>query len=360
MERIFFELIRVALGTAERLSRTPSAEEWQEVFGMAERQSLTGICFRGLQRLRAGAEGQTEHVGREFYAEWMGCAAMIERQNERMDRQCAFVARQVEEAGFRACIFKGRSVARRYGELRMLRQSGDIDVWLMAAPQDVLRWARSVEEVSYVGYHHLDLEVFSDTRLEVHYRPSLSRNLVRNARLQRWFREEGERLLVDGPGWRVPGDAFSIVLTLNHTFWHLLYEGVGMRHLMDLYFVVKGRSEALTQREVEGLLDRFRLRTFCAAAMWVLHEAFGLSPEEMLCEPDASRGRSLLQEVMMAGEFGQHDERRTWTTDGNRMELMWHWMKHNWRLIRQYPSDVLWTPLGVMYIAAWPKLRMKG
>ena len=48
MTELFFELIRVAIGMQERLSRVPSKKEWGRLFKMAERQRLLGICFYGV------------------------------------------------------------------------------------------------------------------------------------------------------------------------------------------------------------------------------------------------------------------------------------------------------------------------
>ena len=46
--QLFFELIRVSIGTQGTVSKPPSAEEWKELYGMAKKQSLVGICFAGV------------------------------------------------------------------------------------------------------------------------------------------------------------------------------------------------------------------------------------------------------------------------------------------------------------------------
>ena len=62
MNELFFDLIRVAIGTQEGLSHTPSQKEWKALYDMAQKQSLVGVCFAALQRLLA----------------WMGMAAKIQ------------------------------------------------------------------------------------------------------------------------------------------------------------------------------------------------------------------------------------------------------------------------------------------
>ena len=72
--------------------------------------------------------------------------------------------------------------------MSLLRQSGDIDMWMVGDVDKVIRWARATGTMYFYDYHHADLSLFPDTEIELHYRPSISRNLWRNRRLQRWFK----------------------------------------------------------------------------------------------------------------------------------------------------------------------------
>lgn len=45
LNEIFFELIRVAIGTQDSLSRVPSAKAWKGLYDMAKKQSLVGVCL---------------------------------------------------------------------------------------------------------------------------------------------------------------------------------------------------------------------------------------------------------------------------------------------------------------------------
>ena len=58
-ERLFFELIQVAIGTRICLSHTPRADEWGELYAMAKKQSLVGVCFAGVQRLQKQQQAPT-------------------------------------------------------------------------------------------------------------------------------------------------------------------------------------------------------------------------------------------------------------------------------------------------------------
>lgn len=364
---IFLELLAVSIGRREGLSAVPTEMEWTELYRMAREQAVAGVCFAGVQRLKV-VHGICPLM--PLYMQWLAVASQIQMRNEEMNLWSAEICRMIEADGYECCILKGQAVAGLYADLRLLRQSGDIDVWMMAPHKEVIRWGQEHGGVWYYDYHHADLLGFHDVEVELHYRPTLSRNLWRNWLLQRWLgpspalpmgAREGN---VRNAGWTmksgsfpVPTAEFALVLTLNHNFWHLMYEGVGMRQMMDLYFVLRGLTPAPSSKD-EGskyryLIKHFGLMRFAKASMWVMQEVFGLEREYMVCEPDERSGRFLLDEILKAGNFGHADVRLKRGRYGNRLRLMWGWMRHTWRLFRYYPADVLWTPFGVLYISLW-------
>ena len=140
MNSLFFELIQVAIGTRICLSQTPSADEWGELYAMAKKQSLVGVCFAGVQRLyndnvNENPSNPLNHLNplnlpEMDYLRWMGMAAKIQQRNEVVDQQCKELWNLLHEAGFDAAVMKGQAIGCYYGELSQLRQSGDIDVWV--------------------------------------------------------------------------------------------------------------------------------------------------------------------------------------------------------------------------------------
>lgn len=75
-DNLFFELIQVAIGTRICLSHTPSADEWDELYTMAKKQSLVGVCFAGVQRLQQ----QRQEPPEMLYLTWLGMAAKIQQK----------------------------------------------------------------------------------------------------------------------------------------------------------------------------------------------------------------------------------------------------------------------------------------
>lgn len=365
MENLFFELIQVTLGTRSTLSMVPSAREWELLFKTARKQSLLGVCFCGVNGL--DENGQLVYLSEELKMQWIGLALQIKRRNEFIDVRCLELTKMLNRDGYKCCLLKGQAFAYLYpAPLNQYRQPGDIDVWLLSDSDVAIAWARKTGKLHYYDYHHADISIFPETEVELHYRPSISRNLIRNARLQKWFKGEGKGHVVfnETLGCNVPDDVFSVILALNHNYWHLLYEGVGLRQMMDLYFILKHVKEE-ERKTIGELIYYFSLDRFAAASAWVLWHLFDnenedsifISEHSPMPRPNERSGRFLLEEIMNAGNFGHHDTRLKDVNKGNKIRLMFQWMKHNFRLFRYYPADVLWTPIGTLRISLWRRFR---
>lgn len=81
MQSFFFELIRVSIGRQERLSHTPTEMEWRQLYTLADKQALIGICFCGVQRLRKLGYD----IPMDLYMKWLGMSAKIQQRNELMN-----------------------------------------------------------------------------------------------------------------------------------------------------------------------------------------------------------------------------------------------------------------------------------
>lgn len=370
---LFFELLQISVGTRQGLSFIPSVEEWYEAFENAKKQALLGVCFKGLQCAIKYDNDKVVNLPLKLKMQWLAITANIQKRNELINRRCVELYAMIKADGYESCVLKGQAVAMYYdadsdtnesNRMSLLRQSGDIDMWMVANVEEVIRWARETKTMYYYDYHHADLSLFADTEIELHYRPSISRNLWRNARLQKWFKNDGHQHIVYNEILKcnVPDNVFSLILTLNHNLWHLLYEGVGLRQMMDLYYVARSMQSS---DEVSRLLSRFQLESFASASAWVLWNLFDgcadnslfvsrLSP---LPEPNERLGRFLLNEIMKAGNFGHHDERLKSGRYDSSTHLMMQWLRHTMRLVRYFPVEVAWTPIGILRISMWRRWR---
>ena len=358
MTKLFFELIQVALGARPCLSRTPSLKEWQMLYDMAKKQSLVGVCFAGVQRLCDSASENYCGMSEIQYLTWMGMAAKIQQRNQVVDEQCTQLQAKFSVDGVPSRILKGQGVANLYGEqLHGLRQSGDIDLWLDIPKEKVVDWAKAHGETEPAGYLHVGCRVFSDTEVELHYRPTYCKCLWHNARMQRFCQQHfkdyeiRERLVV--PSWE-----FNVVYILSHIYRHLFGLGIGMRQLMDYYFVLKSKSQKVEEsNSLKGdsliftsTLRELGLDKFAGAVMYVMREVFLLEEQYMICPVDEKRGKVLLRDVMLMGNFGHQDERQKEARKTMAGSLWWK-LKRDIELVRFYPAETLNEPI-------WKIVRM--
>lgn len=363
IEQIFFELIRVAIGTQDMLSRPPSGEEWKLLYDMAKKQSLVGICFAGVQRLVNSEKEDYCGMPEMLYLTWMGMAAKIQQRNEVVNRQCVELEAKISADGYRSYIMKGQGNAVLYNDLALLRQSGDIDIYLEGGFEKVNAFVQRTCPTKEINELEIHYHCLQDTEVEIHYRPFIMRNPFKNRKLQRFFAEEGEKCfenkiaLLNGVGEiAVPTTTFNLVHQMVHIYHHLLIGGVGMRQLMDYYFVLRtSYANDDANDNVLRIISGLGLNRFGSALMWVLGEVFGLERSFMLWEPNEEDGRFLLNEVVLSGNFGNYDERLP--QHRNKWQSFWMLSVHNLRLFRFTYDDWFWGPLWRIYHFAWRKIK---
>lgn len=350
LEKTFYELIRVALGKQTCLSHTPSADDWKALYEMAKKQSLVGVCFAGVQRLVSQRQAPPEML----YLQWMGMAAKIQQRNEVLNKQCAELQTIFAKSDLKCCILKGQGVALAYPkDLSALRQSGDIDIWIDHTQKEVLEWASRIGKVSHYDYMHVCVDIFKDISVELHYRPMISRNVLRNEKLQSLSRKYDNTSFEwhNNLGFYTPCPIYNLIHVFHHIYWHLMVEGVGIRQIMDLYFLLLDYRIEEYKHELQSIVSELGLTKFCSALMWIFEYVFHMDNKYFLCEPNEKEGRFLLDEVLISGNMGHHDIRITHTKGESDLSLVFKRLKHVWRLVLHYPVDVLWSPIGVVYLS---------
>jgi len=348
----FFELISVATGSKSAFDEDPTEEQWAEITKTAFRQSLGGVLSEAFYDKLPEAQFPSHKV----FMAWMCMRRQIELDNNKMDERTAEVWRIFHEAGFNCCILKGRAVARYYPQPNE-RQSGDIDIWVDGDRDEILTFLRSRYEVTNVVYHHAEVKMYEKTEVEVHFMPSWMYNPRINARLQRYFgyakRGQFDNYL-DDKGFAAPDAAFDAVFSMVHIYRHLLEEGVGLRQVMD-YSQIMRQLDDLDRSEALSILRSLKMERFAGALMYVESKVFAMPKELLLCAPDPSEGEFLLSEIMLAGNFGKHDER--YTVSGGRFRRFLGKFRRQMHFITHYPSEVLWFPGYRLWQFFWRKLK---
>lgn len=246
MDRLFLELIHVALGRREDLGHAPSADEWAALYREAVRQTMAAVLFAGIGRLPAA-----QRPPRPLLLQWFALTERTREMNRRMDRETVRVCDELERAGFGVVVLKGQGVAAGYPD-PSLRQPGDIDAWVVRDggkdfPRGNFRavtgHARRLDPQASVQLLHTDFRLSELTEVEAHFWPSYFFSPLRQYRLRRWATRRLPSLLAHRT--RLPGTdgdvctptaEFNTVYLLLHIYRHLFHEGIGLRQLLDYHY----------------------------------------------------------------------------------------------------------------------------
>ncbi|MBW0032323.1 nucleotidyltransferase family protein [Segatella copri] len=242
----FFAFLKYCLGSKENMSRVITGMDWQELYSFASKQALLGLCFEGIERLgkEYPEELKQNPIGRELLMTWMGKAQQIRRQNMKVNAVAGKLFSMLREDGMRCCILKGQGNALMYPN-PYSRTPGDIDVWINASRERIMEYASKKFELGDdIRLQHLETSL-DGVPVELHFFPCSMNNPIYHARLQKWFKRNADLQcsnvvgLPDGAGdVAVPTTAFNVVYQLTHLYHHFFDEGIGMRQIIDYYYVV--------------------------------------------------------------------------------------------------------------------------
>ena len=350
----FFAFLKYCLGYKGNISRVIAGMDWQELYSFASKQAILGLCFDGIERL--GKENPEElrlnPIERKLLMAWMDKAHQISRQNRKVNAVAGKLFSMLKKDGLRCCVLKGQGNALMYPN-PYSRTPGDIDVWIDASRERILEYAQKKFELGDdIRLQHLETSL-DGVPVELHFFPCSMNNPIYHARLQKWFRRNADLQcshivgLPDGAGdIAIPTTAFNVVYQLTHLYHHFFDEGIGMRQIIDYYYVVSMLNvncEMLTCLPKE--LKHLGLWKFAGAVMYVLHETLGLSEEKMIAPMDEKRGELLLAEILEGGNFGRHFTKYGGFTHQSMGKKYFLKIWRNMHFVRFYPAEALSEPI---------------
>ena len=293
---------------------------------------------------------------KELLLMWYGATLQIERRNILLNVRCTELERMFVNNGFNCCILKGQGNALLYPN-PLRRQCGDIDIWVKGGIGEIIVFLETKCDMSHQvkGYHHTEFPIWEDVEVEVHWRPSWLSSPRHNHRLQQWFIEHSTETC-EKTGMIVPTWEFNVVYQLQHMFLHVLQEGLGLRQVMDYYYLLRSEDR---EKDVsfEDTLKWLGLYGFAGAMMYVMKEVFLLDERLMIAPVNEKKGRFLLEEILQSGNFGRRDERNVKLHKTTGINRRLSRAKRRLRFLKEYPIEVLCTPFQIYHVI-WRKLRL--
>ena len=374
----WFRFLRFCIDDRQPVPDGLGRMDWDALYRFLSEQALLGVGFNGVERL--GTQGG---VPRRLLLCWYAQARQIRQKNAVLNRRCGEIAAHLRAEGRRCCILKGQGNARMYPDPG-LRAPGDIDVWVEGSREETMRLVRRRFPHTPIRFHHVDYPIYDDAPVELHFMPASMNNPVCHRRLARWFDSQRDRQFAncvalaetgtcgntagntegdsktagetescgktaghteDGGGVLIPVPTadFNLVYQLTHMMHHFFDEGIGLRQMMDYYFLIKSEKLKVNngRDDLDEMLRYLGLRKFAGAVMYVLQTVFGLENRYLIVPADEWRGRTLLAEIMHGGNFGQHSGLGQHSAGAKYLLKI----RRNMHFVRQYPAEALCEPV---------------
>ena len=104
------------------------------------------------------------------------------------------------------------------------------------------------------------------------------------------------------------------------------------------------------------LIRRFKMENFSNAITWVMLYIFapkvlqtGVLPDWVIGLPDEWRGRTLLHEMVMGGNFGHANRDKKYMLTDHWIKRYTNRIRYDMKFLRQYPEEVLWRPVWFVW-----------
>lgn len=386
-DELFFRLLRFALGTESTCPKM-QLREWLAMFQMAKKQALTGFIGSSLNAISGNVLIETGQKSKDAFEdliiEWSIEVVKIARRNQKVNKDVVEEFHKLETKGLECCLLKGQGNTLMYPNPES-RTSGDIDVWVRfkdsanvdANIRRIIQIVKSEKPDSKATCHHIDALDINGTPVEVHYRPQFLFCRSHDKSLQKFFIDNANgqfvhKVNLNGRTVNAPTAEFNIVFQLSHIYNHLFHEGIGLRQIIDYYYVLKsltlgsspeGRGDTIpveqkekgqlaNGNEIEIQLRKMGLHHIAGSIMWIMVSQLGMDKDWAIAEPDEKRGRFVLREILRGGNFGKYDLRNAKFGNGQLGKNIQRIIR-DIRLVRYFPSEALGEPFFRLWHAWW-------
>ena len=345
---------------------------WADLLQFANKQSVVGVYWQGVKRM-SGLE--TNRPSENDVMDWMVTVSKIAKQNRKVNAVAVKVTNGFRQQDFDTCVLKGQGNALLYPDPSS-RTPGDIDVYVHPQQQgdgwgndetairETITFCKGLDKSARALYHHIDIPTVDKVPVEVHYRATWLNSPVNNRRLQNLLstllsRKDGTKhvaLPEEAGEINIPGFSFNVIFQLSHILNHLLHEGVGLRQLVDYYYLLSSHAcSKENQAWLDTSLKRCGLHQVSAAVSWMLVNVLGLPENYLITTPNERYGQQLLREMMAGGNFGKYDERLLSGTSRSKLGANIQRLVRDIRMVVYYPSECLWEPWFRMWHWMWRK-----
>ncbi len=305
-------LLRAGLWEKEARLSTLEGLDFEEVYRLAEYQSVTGLVAAGIEHL-SGVK-----VPQGVVLQFVSTTLQLECRNRAMNEYLQTLITKLRKAEVYALLLKGQGIAQCYDK-PLWRACGDIDLFLSddnykKAKQILSPLATSIEPEE-VYKKHLGL-VLDDWLVELHGNlySSLSRRVERT--LDDIYQDifyKGEVRSWNNGGTQVfmMSKENDVLYVFTHILQHYFHGGIGLRQICDWCRMLWTFRDTLNCRLLKSRIRKMGLMTEWKAFAYFAVKELGMSEEAMPFYENDTRWKNksaqIKDYIIETGNFGNRD-----------------------------------------------------
>lgn len=289
--------------------------DWDEVYQLAEEQSVVGLVLAGIDWLKVHDSQFT--VSQDVLLQMIGEVQMLEQQNQAMNQFIAELIERLRKADIYTLLVKGQGIAQCY-ERPLWRSCGDIDLLL-----DDDNYEKTKKFLTPLAEHvdsedrtikHLGM-TFGEWIVELHgsMHTSISRRVnkgIDEAQDDCFYRGNVRSWDNNGTTIFLPSPDNDVVLVFAHILEHFFIEGVGLRQVCDWCRLLYRYRSELDLRMLESRIRKMGLMTIWKAFGSMAVDALGMPKESMPMYDSRfkAKGERVLARIMKSGNMGHNND----------------------------------------------------
>lgn len=310
-EQAFWELLQSGIhGTVPRIAffENLTGEDWAEIYVMAKRQTVCGVCYHAFCRLP-----DTLLPAGELLLRWVARVAAIESANVTMRKAVVELVALLRKSGLHPVVQKGLSVARFY-EHPDSRECGDIDLWVPS--EEMWKAISAIKPITDNLAVHSDgsfSSLFGGFVVELHRSLINISNPRARRKLDSYIRKYVQTEMFDTAAIPYPPAILELLLVNIHIMRHAMGTGIGLRHICDYVLASKALMSQIDSNEYAELCQSLGISGWTSILNEFSVRYLKALPSEL---PESGwHGKKrlpvekLLEIIREGGNFGRHSGR---------------------------------------------------
>lgn len=338
-EQALFTLLRSGLWNRnpDNLAIFPLSDtEWQQVYDMADKQTVVGIVFQGITRLEDDLMPPFD-----LLQVWVAHVERIENANKRMNRAISSLLAHFGNLRITPIILKGQGVAQLYEE-PLVRNCGDIDLYFDSGEEK----AKALSSLSERGIKYQPMAdgailfMWEGIEVEIH---------GRLLDIYNPFCKKAIRKLIERYGFRGnrPTPLLNMLLLNTHVLKHVIGPGIGLRQLADLsraYYKYHGLYD---EAEYTRICKSWHIGRWARELEHILVNQIGLDEKNTVSggKMNEESDDYILGKILGGGNFGKYH-------NGAKTHGKWYTIRHSLGSIvcsfRLAPMETTWFILHLI------------